>query len=204
MYSWIISNTRFWVLSCIAGGLTFIISATIFYYTIRIYRVRGASMQPTATSGDWVIAETRRDYLSPLVDDWQSKNGLERGDLVIIDPSSADRPAFLKRLVAGPRDTIAMRDGTLYVNKTQQREPYVQESREDLKGEPPPGNWHLAHHTDSVFVQEYQPTGANWGPIKVPPKQWFTLGDNRDDSEDSRRYGFIGVGEIEAYVVYIL
>jgi signal peptidase I len=50
---------------------------------------------------------------------------------------------------------------------------------------------------------DYHPTRDNWGPLVVPPGKVFTLGDNRDNSEDSRFWGFLDEGKITGRPMFV-
>jgi signal peptidase I len=99
---------------------------------------------------------------------------------------------FVKRLVGLPGDTVAMRDGTLVRDGKAQVEPYVTHTEPNSD----PGGEEFAWQRDFLVTQNagpssYHPTRNNWGPLVVPPKHYFMLGDNRDNSLDSRYWGFV-------------
>lgn len=79
---------------------------------------------------------------------------------------------FIKRVIGLPGDTIELRGGALYRNGEQVAEPY-------LSGLPPKG------------VSRPQAEHLEYGPVTVPPDQYLTLGDNRNNSNDSRYWGFV-------------
>ena len=102
------------------------------------------------------------------------------------------RRILVKRLVGLPGDTLAMRDGTLVRNGKLQDERYVTHSE---PGSDPSGEefgWQrefLVART--AGAPKYRASRNNWGPIVVPAKHYFMLGDNRDNSLDSRYWGFV-------------
>ena len=99
---------------------------------------------------------------------------------------------FVKRLVGLAGDTLAMKNGVLLRNGVRQKEPYVTRSEpygdvgaEDFVWQ---RNYLVRPRT---AASSYHPSRDNWGPITVPPHHLFMLGDNRDDSLDSRYWGFV-------------
>jgi signal peptidase I len=86
---------------------------------------------------------------------------------------------FIHRLVAGPGDTIEMRDNVLSVNGKQRHEPYIR-------------------ITPEVSALR------TFGPITIPPGHYFLMGDNRDNANDSRFQGFIAEKQIVGRMIYVL
>ena len=130
-------------------------------------------MEPTLLVGDYLIAV-------PL------RHPITRGQLVTYRTEAG---AFAKRVVGLPADTLAMRGGILSVNGHALPEPYAQRDSADPTW--PEFAWqrnYLLHPNDSA---SYRPTLQNWGPIVVPAREYFILGDNRGSSLDSRFEGFI-------------
>ena len=114
------------------------------------------------------------------------------GDIVIFDSKTEPGVQVVKRVVGVPGDTLEMRGGALYRNGVRQVEPYAQ--RVDSAGDSASDEmryWQLQYLVDGVDRAGYRPTRDNWGPIVVPQGQLFMMGDNRDNSYDSRYWGFV-------------
>ena len=83
-------------------------------------------------------------------------------------------------------------------------EPYVKRTDPLADGTDPRMLWQRQFVTDSAAAQPYRPTRDNWGPIVVPANRYFRLGDNRDESLDSRFWGFVQAHDVKgkASVLY--
>jgi len=101
---------------------------------------------------------------------------VHRGDIVVFKyPDEPDRD-FIKRVIGLPGETVELRNKKVFINGKPIDEPYV--------------------HFLSPPSSEYQEVTSfdvreNYGPRAVPPDQYFVMGDNRDNSQDSRYWGFL-------------
>jgi signal peptidase I len=103
---------------------------------------------------------------------------LKRGEVVVFKyPEEPDRD-FIKRVIGLPGETVELREKKVYINGTPLNEPYVHFLA------PPRGGTEFNEVT-SYDVRE------RYGPVTVPPNQYFVMGDNRDNSQDSRYWGFL-------------
>jgi signal peptidase I len=105
---------------------------------------------------------------------------IRRGDLVMYAPLN-DRDRYLHRVVALPGETVAMRDDVVYVNGAPLDEPYA---------------W--------IDEKERPASVRNVEPLQLPADHFFILGDNRDNSNDSRYLGPIARETIQRRVVFVL
>jgi signal peptidase I len=99
----------------------------------------------------------------------------QRGDIIILRPPSDNSKDFIKRIIALPGERILISNGIVYINGHKLDEPYL------------PEQW--------VTLDNWSPGGPD-GTI-VPPNNYFVMGDNRNRSQDSRIFGFIGRDRID-------
>lgn len=167
--------------------------------------ISGASMQPTLLDGDKVwVNKLAYDVKIPFTEiSLAEVADPERGDVIIIDSKKADK-RLVKRIVGIPGDTIYMQNNALVING--EAAGYEILSRDDenlIILEELPNRAHQA----KVSRQFFSRTSRSYGPSVVPEDQYFVLGDNRDNSADSRVYSFVPREEIigrSASVVFSL
>ena len=194
-----------WARSMGTGLLLFLVIRT---FLLQTFTIISGSMENTFLIGDFVIVNKVAYGASLPLSDGRAP-GLaspRRGDVVVFRSNHDDPPEnIVKRLLAEPGDTIEMRGGTVFLNGAALREPYVQHvdptGDDVIDGEL---LWQREYLVPGVDRSRYFPSRENWGPIIVPAKSYFMLGDNRDKSYDSRYWGFVKHEEIigRAEVLY--
>jgi signal peptidase I len=125
------------------------------------------------------------------------------GDVVVFQWPEDPAKNFVKRLVGRPLDTLEMREGVLWRNGTQQREPYAVRSPMSFDPAGDEFRWQRDFVVPTVDPQRYNPTRNDWGPLVVPPAHYFVLGDNRDNSLDSRYWGFVPDSLVRGSPVFV-
>ncbi|MCY4398390.1 MAG: signal peptidase I [Gemmatimonadetes bacterium] len=112
-----------------------------------------------------------------------------RGDILVFDPHHEEDMIIVKRVIGMPGDTVEMRDKVLYVNGERRDEPYVVTiGARDVHD--PQMLWQREFLVGGS-MDDYRPTWDSWGPLAIPADRYLMLGDNRDDSIDSRLWGFL-------------
>ncbi|ABE30463.1 signal peptidase I [Paraburkholderia xenovorans LB400] len=162
--------------------------------------VPSGSMLPTIREGDRIFVDKMAyDLRVPLTHIAIAHlHDPQRGDIVTID-SSAAHELIVKRLIGLPGDSVAMRENVLYVNG-------VRADYQPLKFKPLPGDAsspgdYLTERFDGIaHIVRLAPQAPSprdsFGPVIVPPGEYLMLGDNRDDSADSRYFGFFSRKEL--------
>ena len=188
-----------WIKSGIIGFLIFIVVRT---FLIQTFTIVSGSMEGTLLVGDFLVLN-KSAYGATVPGTDVKLPGYDepgRGDIIVFE-GHHEPIDLVKRLVGMPGDTIAMRDGTLYVNGQPQDEPYAQHTFPDGDAGHFSMEWQRNFLVDSVNEQAYRPTRDNWGPLVIPAERYFVLGDNRDESLDSRYWGFIQPSQVKGRAV---
>jgi len=202
----------------LAGAI--LIYLVIKTFLFEAYRIPSGSMIPTLLVGDWLfVNKAVYGATIPFTDvHLPAFAEPERGAVVVFkSPPQSDQPedptpTLVKRLVGMPSDTLFMRGGMLFVNGVAQRQGFGAQSRPGIGTSQPNEThplfaWqHGIELTQSRFgAAPDVPTHDDWGPLVVPPRTYFMMGDARYDSKDSRYWGVVPRGNIRgrpAFVYY--
>jgi signal peptidase I len=145
-------------------------------FVVQAFKIPTGSMEPNLLVGDHLLVN--KFVFSPAVSPVERlvlpMRDIRRGDIVVFKfPEDPERD-FIKRVVGLPGDTIEIRNRQVLINGTRIEEPY-------------------AHYLFPVGDDEAggYDVRAKYGPVTVPPDHFFMMGDNRDNSQDSRYWGFL-------------
>jgi signal peptidase I len=144
-------------------------------FVISAYRVESASMEGTLLEGDYIfVNQLAYRFGDPNI-----------GDIVVFKSPLNPTKDYIKRIVALPGQTVEVIDKVLYVdNQLAQIFPNVKNS-------------------DPKILPMQLSLRDNFGPIQVPSDQYFVLGDNRDDSQDSRFWGFLPKENLKGRALFV-
>jgi signal peptidase I len=170
---------------------------------VEAFRIPSGSMENTLQIGDFLfVNKALYGAEIPVVHTrLPAFREPKRGDVVVFDSETEQGVNVVKRVIGMPGDTIAMRDNVVYIDDKPLNEPYVIRTGTDRE-DPAFRAWQVRHLVGRD-PKNYRPTLWNWGPLLVPPDSFFVMGDNRDDSYDSRYWGFLARDRIRGRPMFI-
>jgi signal peptidase I, bacterial type len=189
------SGLRFlfeWAKILVVSLLLFSVIRTFF---VEAFKIPSGSMERTLQVGDFLLVN-KLVYGAEVPFTHKRLPRLRdprRGDVIVFEFPEDPTKNFVKRLVGVPGDTLEMREGTLIRNGKAVPERYVEHTEPDMDPSPEDFGWQRNYlvRTAAAASTGYHPSRNNWGPLVVPQESYFVLGDNRDNSLDSRYWGFV-------------
>lgn len=163
-------------------------------FVVEMFKIPTPSMQGTLMVGDFLVVD--KIGFGPEIPFTNTRlpsfRKPDRGDIIVFKWPEDPQINFVKRIVGLPGDTLLMRDGDLVLNGQPMDEPYVMHISPDTDPSTEAFSWQKNHLVTTLHASGiYWPSRNNWGPLVVPPSNYFVLGDNRDNSLDSRYWGFV-------------
>lgn len=176
-----VSHRHSFVRELVETGLLAILVFLAVRASIQHYRVEGHSMDPTLANGEFLLvnslvySEVNLDKVAKWVPFWDPGepdvrhvfHGPQRGDIVILHPRQTQSRDLVKRIIGVPGDVIEIRDGKVLIDGRELVEPYTN------------GPWR-----------------GSMAPVRIPANKYFVMGDNRNDSLDSRSFGLVDEDDI--------
>jgi signal peptidase I len=181
------------VLSAVKALLEIVIAALfVVTFLVQPSRIPSQSMEPTVHVGDFLLLDKQSYAPSGWMSWMLPPASVRRGDLVVFHYPGDPAIHLVKRVVGLPGDRIRMREGRLLVNGQPVAESYAfytdarpNDFRDDF-----PSMREADPNVDPGWWIEMR-RGIRDGEMTVPPAGYFVLGDNRNESEDSRYWGFV-------------
>lgn len=150
--------------------------------------VPSGSMLPTILVGDRIFINKLAYDLKVPFTTWQIAKWADpqRGDIIVF-PSPADGVRLVKRVVAVPGDRIELRNDHLFINDEPASYALIDNGAPSalIVSETVSGRTH------PLRIEPQRPAMRSFGPVEVPSGCYFMMGDNRDNSADSRYFGFV-------------
>ncbi len=195
--------------AAIEWGKSLAIAVVIFLvlrtFLIQTFVITSGSMRDTLLVGDFLMV-SRLAYGAQIPGTDLRTPGYEevaRGDIVVFRPPHEPDLDVVKRVIGIEGDTLAMRDKVLSRNGAPLSESYARYTRFDQDLRAPAMSWQLPHILPESRPEDFRPSRDEWGPVVVPPGHLFVMGDNRDNSIDSRYWGFLGEGAVKGQALFI-
>jgi signal peptidase I len=184
--------TKLW--SGYQGFALFVVLMVIFRSAFADWNtVPTGSMKPTIIEGDRIfVNKLAYDLMIPLTHvSLHRFADPARGDIVVFDSKAADT-RLVKRVIGVPGDIVEMRDNRLRINGIEARYSNIERTTDAIFATESYGGMTHRIELDPAAVGRY----SSFGPVEVPQGSYLVLGDNRDNSADSRVRGFIPRREI--------
>lgn len=174
-------------------------------FIIQPYRVPTGSLQPTVEPGDFLVVNQFAYGLRFPVTNQQlvAVGKPQRGDIILFYWPSNPSIVFVKRLIGLPGDHVEYRNKVLYVNGQEMTQTALGETIDDEPAMYPNPEEHIPvmmkeenlagikHRIYMIGDNRLQNMSAQDFSVTVPPGHYFMMGDNRDNSDDSRSWGFV-------------
>lgn len=177
-------------------------------FLVQPYRVPSGSLEPTIMPGEFIVVKqyayglrlpVTHTKLWPVGDP-------QRGDIVLFRWPKNPAIVFIKRVIGLPGDHIVYKRKQLYINGKLATQDRLRPDQNFIPDQAPQSVWrkleHLGKLTHDIFIQPRAFFAAS-GEWDVPAGHYFMMGDNRDDSNDSRYWGFVPDANIIGQATYI-
>ena len=170
-----------------AIGIAILLALFIRTFVVQAFKIPSGSMLPTLLIGDHLLVNKfiygirvpfSGKVLVPLKDP-------KSGDIIVFKFPKDRSIDYIKRVVGVPGDEIELKNKKLFVNGNPTSDPY-------------------AHYTTTAVLPGSVSPKDNFGPVTVPEGKYFVMGDNRDNSSDSRFWGFVETNDVlgKAMIIY--
>src|SRR5271165_1703795 len=185
-------SVRDWPATIQSVAATVVIAVFVVTFLVQAFTIPSESMESTLLIGDYLLVDKFSYGDGGVWNHLLPYHKIRRGDIVVFHYPVNPAQHFVKRVVGIPGDRVRLIDKRVFVNGSPLEEPYVQYIAQD----------HQPYRDDfpRTDVPGFGVTAQWWGQMRklvdnrqliVPDGHYFVLGDNRDDSQDSRYWGFV-------------
>lgn len=158
-------------------------------WVFQAFKIPTGSMEPNLLVGDHLIIN--KEIFSPTATGLERAimphRDIRRGEVIVFKFPKEPQRDFIKRVIGLPGDTIELRRKKVYVNGKMQDEPFA----------------HFIYPLSPEGDKRSDDLKEEYGPVTVPTDQFFVMGDNRDNSEDSRYWGFVPASYVKGKALFI-
>jgi signal peptidase I len=193
---------------------------------IEAFKIPSGSMIPTLLVGDQIFVNKFSYGFRIPFTDWIGEKPLyffrtsepSRGDIIVFKYPVDPDIYFIKRIVGIPGDTVEMKNKIIFINGKPMERLEVEKDRvdeifkslSDSASEYPRDRMSVYyqqfdHTKGTIMIDNQSYFSENFAPVTVPPGHYFCMGDNRDNSKDSRFWGFVPFENIKgkAFVIWL-
>ena len=167
--------------------IAILIALVIRTFAIQAFKIPSRSMVPTLLVGDQILVNkfiygVKIPYLRKMI---IPVTNPERGDIVVFIYPNDRSKDFIKRVIGIAGDKIEIKNKRIFINNKEYSDSYG------------------VYSDNLIYPGVIQPRD-NFGPVTVPQNSLFVMGDNRDESSDSRYWGFVDIKDVEgkAFIIY--
>jgi signal peptidase I len=167
--------------------IAILIAVVVRTFVVQAFKIPSRSMVPTLLVGDHILVNKfiygvkvpfLRKTIIPITNP-------QRGDIVVFIYPNDRSKDYIKRVIGVSGDKIEIKNKIIFINSKQYSDAY-------------------GIYSDNVIYPGSMQPRDNFGPVTVPPESLFVMGDNRDESADSRFWGFVDLKDVEgkAFIIY--
>jgi signal peptidase I len=167
--------------------IAILIAVVVRTFVVQAYKIPSRSMVPTLLVGDHILVNkfiygVKVPFLRNTI---ISVTNPQRGDIVVFIYPNDRSKDYIKRVIGLGGDKIEIKNKIIFINGKKYSDAY-------------------GIYSDNVIYPGSMQPRDNFGPVTVPPKSLFVMGDNRDESADSRFWGFVDLKDVEgkAFIIY--
>jgi signal peptidase I len=162
--------------------IALLIALFVRAFLVQAFKIPSSSMEPTLLVGDHILVNKfiygiRIPLIGEKVFQFSKP---KRGDVIVFKFPGDRSKDYIKRIIGLPGDTLEIRDRKIYINDRMIEDPW------------------------GVFNAWGPSARDNYGPERIPPDFLFVMGDNRNNSQDSRYWGFVPFNDVlgKAFIMY--
>jgi signal peptidase I len=158
-------------------------------FVVQAFKIPTGSMENNLLIGDHLLVNkfAYAPTLTRIEETLLPIDPIRRGDIIVFKYPEDPERDFIKRVIGLPGETIELRNKKVYIDGKGIDEPYVQ---------------YLFTPSDDEGPFDYD-VRMQYGPVTVPPGQYFMMGDNRDNSQDSRYWGFLPAEYVKGKALFV-
>ena len=156
-------------------------------FIVQAFKIPSSSMEPTLLVGDYLLVNkfiygTRLPFIDKKILEFKKPR---RGDIIVFIYPKDRSKDFIKRVIGEEGEKVEVIQNKIYINDQLIEDPW-------------------GYYSEKNPLARYLPSMERYGPVVVPKDSLFVMGDNRDNSQDSRFWGFVTLNEVrgKAFIIY--